>query len=73
MLNNDKFIHSIQLLMVLATAILLIIFANKVISPDLVFTSLVAGVGGLVGSRIASNGYVSSPPAPAATPSTVSQ
>ena len=56
---TDKVLHTVQLAMILTTARLLIIFAHQYIQPEIVFTSLVAGIGGIVGSRIASNGYTS--------------
>lgn len=56
-LMNDKVLHTIQLAMVLLVAVVLILVGHAYVAPDIVFTSLVAGVGGLVGSRIASNGY----------------
>lgn len=56
---TDKVLHTVQLAMILLTAVLLIVFAHAYISPEIVFTSLVAGIGGIVGSRIASNGYSS--------------
>jgi len=58
---NDKILHTVQLGMVLIVAVVLILCAHSYVAPDIVFTSLVAGVGGLVGSRIASNGYTSAP------------
>lgn len=70
---SDKVLHTVQLAMVLITAILLIIFAHGYLAPDLIFTSLVAGVGGIVGTRIAANGYVNAPPAGPTTMLTVSQ
>jgi len=60
-LMNDKILHTIQLAMVLIVAVVLILCAHSYVAPDIVFTSLVAGVGGLVGSRIASNGYSAAP------------
>lgn len=41
----------------LAAAIILIIFAHSYVEPQLVFTSMIAGLSGIVGTRIASNGY----------------
>ncbi len=64
---SDKILHTIQLAMVLGTAVVLIIFAHAEISPDIVFTSMIAGIGGLVGSRIASNGYAPGSTAPTPT------
>ena len=58
---NDKVLHTVQLAMVLIVAVVLILFAHSYVAPDIVFTTLVAGVGGLVGSRIASNGYAPTP------------
>jgi len=58
----EKLLHTVQLAMILATAIVLIVFAHQYISPVVVFTSLVAGVGGIVGARIANNGYDKRPP-----------
>jgi len=57
----DKILHTVQLAMVLIVAVVLILCAHSYVAPDIVFTSLVAGVGGLVGSRIASNGYTAAP------------
>lgn len=59
---NDKILHTVQLGMVLLVAVVLILVGHAYVAPDIVFTSLVAGVGGLVGSRIASNGYTSTAP-----------
>lgn len=50
-------LHTIQLGMILVTATVLILFAHSWLAPDLVFSSMVAGLAGIVGSRIASNGY----------------
>ena len=59
---SDKAIHTIQLAMILLTACMLILFAHAWINPDVVFTSMVAGISGIVGARIASNGYNGKPP-----------
>ena len=64
---TDKILHVIMLGMVLITAVVLILFAHSYLSPDLIFTSMIAGTSGIVGARIASNGYVSTnTPPPAA-------
>ena len=68
---DDKLLHTIQLAMVLIVAVVLILFAHEWVAPDVVFTSLVAGVGGLVGSRIASNGYMAPAGSPAGATITV--
>ena len=60
---TDKILHVIMLGMVLITAVVLILFAHSYLSPDLIFTSMIAGTSGIVGARIASNGYTSPPPA----------
>lgn len=54
---DDKLVHTLQLFIVLATAVCLIIFAHQYIDPLAVFTSMISGIGGIVGARIASNGY----------------
>ena len=59
---NDKYLHVLQLFAILATGVILIIFAHQWISPDVVFTSMVAGLGGTIGTRIAANGYRKGPP-----------
>lgn len=59
---SDKSIHTIQLGMILLTALVLIIVCHDWISPNIVFTSMVAGISGIVGARIASNGYNNKPP-----------
>lgn len=56
-LMNDRTAHTIQLYGILVTAVVLIIFAHTWLAPDLVFTSMIAGLSGIIGSRIASNGY----------------
>lgn len=58
---NDKILHTIQLFMILVTAVVLILYAHTWLPSDLVFTSMIAGLAGIVGSRIASNGYTKSP------------
>lgn len=55
---DDRILHTAQLAMVLLTAMVLIIFAHNWLPPNIVFTSLVAGAGSIVGSRIAANGYI---------------
>lgn len=59
---GDKILHTIQLFFILATAIMLIIFAHQWLPPEEVFVGMVAGLAGIVGSRIASNGYTQHPP-----------
>jgi len=54
---NDKTLHVIMLGMMLLAAVILIIFAHQWLSPDVVFSSMIAGLSGMVGARIASNGY----------------
>ncbi len=59
---DDRLIHTIQLFAILATGCILIIFAHDFVSPVVVFSSLIAGLGSIVGSRIASNGYLTPSP-----------
>ena len=54
---SDKGLHTIWLGMILATALLLILFAHTWLNPEMVFTSMVAGLAGIVGARLAANGY----------------
>lgn len=65
---TEKLLHTIWLGMILLTATVLILFGHAWISPDVVFTSMIAGLSGLVGARIASNGYAPLPPEPPAQP-----
>ncbi len=56
-----------QLAMILTTGLLLILFAHQWIPPDVVYTSTIASVAGVIGARIAQNGYA---PVVVATPVT---
>lgn len=54
---NEKVLHTIWLALILVTALILILYAHAFINPDVVFTSMIAGVGGIVATRLANNGY----------------
>lgn len=56
-LVSDKVIHLIQLIAILATSVVLILFAHQWIPPDVVYTGMIAGISGTIGSRIAGNNY----------------
>ncbi len=56
---NDKLLHFLMMLAVLAAGIILILFAHQYIDPIAVYTGTVSGIAGLVGVRIAANGYLS--------------
>ncbi len=68
---TDKILHIVMLGMVLTVGVVLILFAHQYVQPDVVFASLIAGTGTLVGARIAANGYISSPPAAPAAPAPI--
>ena len=56
-MHNAQILHTIQLAMVLVSAILLIVFCHQWVNPDTVFVAMVSSVAGIVGSRIAANNY----------------
>jgi hypothetical protein len=58
---SDKVIHMIQFFGLLTTGLVLILFGHQWISPDLVFTSMIAGTASVMGSRIVANGYQKPP------------
>lgn len=53
----------IQFISLLIAGVVLILFAHQYIPPEIVFTATIASLAGIVGARIASNGYVKEPPA----------
>ena len=53
----QQIVHMLQLAMILLTGLILIIFAHQWIPPDVVYTSTIASVAGVIGARIAQNGY----------------
>lgn len=54
---GDKVVHLIQLVLILATSVILILFAHQWIPPDVVYTGMISGISGVIGSRIAGNNY----------------
>lgn len=61
---DDRMIHLIQFLTLIVGGIVLILFGHEFISPDLVFTAMIASSAGVVGTRIAQNGYARAPTTP---------
>lgn len=59
---NDKMLHTIQFIVLIVVATILILFGHNYLSPELVFTSIIAGLAGIIGSRIANNNYQNNPP-----------
>ncbi len=64
---SQQIVHMTQLAMILAAGLILILFAHQYIPPEVVYTSTIASVAGVIGARIAQNGYA---PVVVATPVT---
>jgi len=63
---SSQVIHMLQLCMILVAGVILILFGHAFIPPEVVYTSTIASVAGVIGARIAQNGYA--PPASPAPP-----
>lgn len=53
----DKVVHAFMFFALLVCAFLLILFCHEWLPPDMVFTGMLSGLAGVIGTRITANGY----------------
>lgn len=58
----DKILHTIWLALILITALILILFGHAYIPAETVYVGMISGLSGIVGARLAANGYNHKPP-----------
>jgi uncharacterized membrane protein len=59
---NDHVLHALLVGLLLTIGTILIIFAHQWISPEVVFSTIIAGLAGIIGGRLVSNNYNDRPP-----------